>query len=516
MDKNRLIADFCDETYATRQEVVKATQTTMVDPFWNQILEYRSRFARPIGLKTVDNEPYRVVITPAISEKINQLERKLSKAITRFSRLNPNDITAILVKDGLYKSALASIAKRYKLTSTDNFLHSIVRGNVSAPAVETMVLVNYFNALKYIEVKQDLPLDEDFIGFLYEIMNGGAELTQFYRNKEIRDPSQRALVDRVYIAAPVSRIDDMMKDLMAFINNDNLMVIIRALFAYFFFAYIKPFEFYSEELAILLSKSVLLRNDFEQIASLLNLEKILVTNNERLEMLTYEVKRSADFTYLLVELIAQLNTAIDELLDQILAVEKQALISENYQMEAPKAREDVPPQPTFTSGNSPIDSREESMEKFSPPEDKQSPVISITEEKVSSQVTEPMPIIEEKKEPVKEPAPELREQRLTSADINYEQKLAVDALPIGLDEADAAKLEIHLREMDPTLKKGEAYFYARHCTLGKFYTIDQFKKTLHCAYETARTSMEHLVDSGYYRKEQYKNKFIYTPVPRRR
>ena len=133
MDNNRLIADFCDDTYATRQEVVKATQTTMVDPFWNQILEYRSRFARPVGLKTVDNEPYRVVITPAISEKINQLERKLSKALMRLSRLTPDDITAIIVRDNQYKATLKSVAKRYKLTPTDSFLHSVVRVNVSGP-----------------------------------------------------------------------------------------------------------------------------------------------------------------------------------------------------------------------------------------------------------------------------------------------------------------------------------------------------------------------------------------------
>ncbi|MDD2398310.1 MAG: hypothetical protein WCX47_00145 [Bacilli bacterium] len=512
MDKNRLIADFCDDTYATRQEVVKATQTTMVDPFWNQILEYRSRFARPVGLKTVDNEPYRVVITPAISEKINQLERKLSKALMRLSRLSPDDITAIIVRDNQYKATLKSVAKRYKLTPTDSFLHSVVRGNVSAPAVETMVLVNYFNALKYIETKHDIPLDEDYIGFLYEIMNGGAELTQFYRNKEVRDPSQRALVDRVYIAAPVSRIDDMMASLIGFVNNDGLMVIIRALFAYFYFAYIKPFEFYSEELAMLTLKSVLMRNDFEQIASLLNLEKILITNPDRMEMLTYEVKRSADFTYLLLDLLALFNSAIDELLDQVLTVEKQALIDENYQVEAAKPANDIPPQPLFSAVSKPVVEKEIAVEQELEIKEKSTPTAEVEVENPSSPVKEVSSESEERKEPV----PELREQRLAGAAINYEQKLAVDALPIGLDEADAAKLEIHLREMDPTLKKGEAYFYARHCTLGKFYTIDQFKKTLNCAYETARTSMDHLVESGYYRKEQYKNKFIYTPVPRRR
>ena len=66
--------------------------------------------------------------------------------------------------------------------------------------------------------------------------------------------------------------------------------------------------------------------------------------------------------------------------------------------------------------------------------------------------------------------------------------------------------------MDPALKKGEAYFYARHCTMHMNYTIAQYKKALGCAYETARTSMDHLVKLHYYEKAPFKNKFVYTPI----
>jgi Fic family protein len=81
-----------------------------------------------------------------------------------------------------------------------------------------------------------------------------------------------------------------------------------------------------------------------------------------------------------------------------------------------------------------------------------------------------------------------------------------------LGEVEANRLQQHLMETHPSMKKGEAYFYARHHSLGKYYTLAQYKKQLDCAYETARTSMEHLVKLGYYRKEKYKNKFVYTPV----
>jgi hypothetical protein len=79
-------------------------------------------------------------------------------------------------------------------------------------------------------------------------------------------------------------------------------------------------------------------------------------------------------------------------------------------------------------------------------------------------------------------------------------------------EVEANRLQQHLLETHPSMKKGEAFFYARHHTLGKYYTLSQYKQQLDCAYETARTSMEHLVKLGYYRKEKYKNKYVYTPV----
>lgn len=79
-------------------------------------------------------------------------------------------------------------------------------------------------------------------------------------------------------------------------------------------------------------------------------------------------------------------------------------------------------------------------------------------------------------------------------------------------EIEANKLVEDLLHTHIDMKYLEAFFYSRHRQLGKFYTIAQFKQKTGCAYETARTSMEHLVKLGYYRKEPYKNKYVYTPI----
>ena len=69
-----------------------------------------------------------------------------------------------------------------------------------------------------------------------------------------------------------------------------------------------------------------------------------------------------------------------------------------------------------------------------------------------------------------------------------------------------------LIEINPLIRYHQASFYAHHHDFGRYYTISQFKKFANCAYETARTSMECLVSLCLYRKEQLKNKFVYTPT----
>ena len=76
------------------------------------------------------------------------------------------------------------------------------------------------------------------------------------------------------------------------------------------------------------------------------------------------------------------------------------------------------------------------------------------------------------------------------------------------------KIEDELLKSDPNLKKKEAHFYSRHREIGKSYSIADYKKFNRCVYETARTSMDHLAELGYYEKIQIKNKFVYKTIER--
>ncbi|MBO7614832.1 MAG: hypothetical protein J6T15_03955 [Bacilli bacterium] len=98
------------------------------------------------------------------------------------------------------------------------------------------------------------------------------------------------------------------------------------------------------------------------------------------------------------------------------------------------------------------------------------------------------------------------------------QPVFVAKASVSISEKESAtvlnKIETELIERDPNLKRKEAHFYSRHREIGKSYSIADYKRFSRCVYETARTSMDHLAQLGYYKKIQIKNKFVYETVER--
>ena len=98
------------------------------------------------------------------------------------------------------------------------------------------------------------------------------------------------------------------------------------------------------------------------------------------------------------------------------------------------------------------------------------------------------------------------------------QPVFVAKASVSISEKESAtvlnKIETELLERDPNLKRKEAHFYSRHREIGKSYSIADYKRFSRCVYETARTSMDHLAQLGYYKKIQIKNKFVYETVER--
>ena len=493
---------FTEDKYATKLEVGRELKVSSVDPFWSNILSYRSHFYHYLTIRTIEKNMLLFCGCPAINSLVNNLEVKLIRVNRECAMLAPNSKEAKNVDRTFKKEILNLLNECEQLEVGEDFITNVLRGEVVSAIPNNMLLVNYLNALNYIKRAYVNPIDEDFLAELYAKLLGTEELTTFYRNSEDRNPENRVLIDRVYTCAPVTLIGTMMNSLFTFISSSTLPTSLKAMITFFYINYVKPFAKYSEEVAVLMAKAVLAHEAFGDTVVMLPLERLLVLPREESARIYVEVQKTADVTYFIDYAYKALNKYCDSFLDDMAQAKVSEMREDFYQVDEDKEADEVEASEEPHIETIDLFAANEEAQEEAKPEFK---VVPPAEERQ-----------EAKAEPQVEARPaEVEAPKKKTVKVTYvQEELAVAYIPVALDEKQAVLLEQDLLERDPELKKGEAKFYARHCTKGKKYTIAQYKKSLRCAYETARTSMDHLAELLYYRKEKIKNKYVYIPVER--
>ena len=440
---------YTDNTYANKDEVRRGLNTSLVDPFWNAILSYRSQYSKPIRLQTASMLSYYVCNTPTIIEKANDSISRLTQCLSTFIALDEGEKERVR-----YKCAYDSIAyfgQANGETFTSDFIATLINGeakNMQGLSVAKQKAVAFYDAYKLLGEKR-ISIDEEFLVQLYVTISK-KEITSIYRNFDFA--SNLSVVNRESNGITFRNIQKHMDILYSFLADNKLSVIYKASAAYYYINYVKPFADYNNEIAILLIKAIIGNDSKEQIGYLLPFEELL-KHYETFALDFKEVNRGNDLTYVLMRIITYTTGVTETFLDNCTNTKIDDLRHEHL--------------------SGPIENTPSEVKSTSEPK---------TQEKVDT--------------PVKETV----------------GPVAIPTIQSGLEEKDANKFEKYLLEKNPMLKKAQAHFYARHCTIGSYYTIQMYKKVEKVVYETARTSMDALAEFGYYRKEQVRNKFVYTPV----
>ena len=496
MAGNDLAMRFTEDKYATKNEVARELKITSVDTFWANIQSYRSHFYHYLSIRTIEKNMLVLCGCPSINSLVNNVEMKLIRANREYGLVLPNTKQYRQITSAFGREILSILNEAEQLNVGEDFYDSVLRHEVVSAIPQNMLLVNYLKALNYIKRSYVNPINENFLADLYAKLLGTEELTQFYRASEDRNPENRVLIDRVYTSAPVNLIEPMMGNLFSFIANSTLSSSLKAIITFFYINYVKPFAKYSEEVAILMAKAILAHEAFGETVVDLPLEKLLLLPVEESARVYVEVQKTADITYFVNYGFKHLGQYCDSILDSIAKSKVAELRDDFYQTDE---KEEVEA-PVITREN-----KVETIELFPVEEEQKAAPQEVREQ---APVQEPIKNVEVDQEAQETP-------KKKTVKVTYvQEELAVAYIPVALDEKQAVLLEQDLLERDPELKKGEAKFYARHCTKGKKYTIAQYKKSLRCAYETARTSMDHLAELLYYRKEKIKNKYVYIPIER--
>ena len=460
MSTNNLAVRFTDETYASRQQVARELGTNLIDSIWKQILDYRKDYVAQLNIFDVAKMPLSVTLTDNIVNNSRRIFEKIKSSSEDFTDLKDKSIEKEVLSKDMLKSSLRYLAHFKEIIINDIALDNIVKGNNSDLLYEP--LTRYLEAVKSISVYDFNRIDENLIAQFLQILYGNNELLSFYRTKEIQIPSQKVLINREYAGAPVALIETMMNATLNFINNENNDLVIRLATTLYMFNYIKPFERFNEEISILIVKCLLSKTADKTYASILPLEALILEEKDVLNIASKEVQKTRDLTYYLNEIVRLLDDVISSFNNRLIQLSRDSLEEEYF--------------------------------------DKK-PTVETTEK--VKEIKEEAPIVLKDVESAKE--------KVTPHISNNHPAVNVHLFE-ELDEKSLNKAAQNLLESDPNLRASQAHFYVRHCTLGKYYTIQQYKKCERVVYETARTSMEYLARAGYYRREQVKNKFVYTPI----
>ena len=476
MATNDIAVRFTEGYYATKKEVSKELKISVIDGVWDKILSYRSPFCHYLSIRGVDKNQLRVCLCPTISSNLNNVEAKLLRIVSEVNKLNSvNSDRQYFLQSSLVK-ALQNIALSNLSNSDEEYVRKVILGQLSDKE-----LAQYFSALKHIERRYVNNIDDVFLADLYSKVTGNSELTSFYRTNDMEDINSSALISRIYKCAPANLIEPMMESLFTFVEKSSVSPLCRALISYYYIQFVKPFADHNNEIATLFAKAVLAHHSLGDFAIYLPLEALLNENKDEVSRIFQEVQSTSDVTYFLTFAIKVVEKEFDKMLDSLADYSSQIIKNDFFKLDEAPVKEEKP------------------VEVVPSP----APVVEPVRPAPA-----PAPVVEPiKVEPkvVEKPAPVVEKP----------SGLAVSYIPEELDEKTALRLEKHLLELDVRLKKGQAAFYARHCTLGMYYTIDQYKKATKCVYETARTAMDKLVEFGYYEKSEYGKKFVYTPVKRK-
>ena len=336
-------------------------------------------------------------------------------------------------------------------------IDGIIEDTLSVIPNKYQILRNYLLCLDEINNRSSTYINENTVKRIYSLLLYGNpnkinDIFSTFRTLDLYDENN----EKNY-GAPIEKIEPLMNLLLDYVSGSPTFSIALSAFTFYYITYIKPFEYFNEEMALLLSKYVL--NSEGNNSSYLPLEDYLLKLQDlEVKKVFIECDNSLDLTYFLIRFMDLISSSIKQVESAYTNVEEKQIEKE-----------------VLTTDEIEV-------------EDNQN------DKKIVRRI--------------------INEENVPPVGVNFERKISLPTIPSGLDEKDASLIAEHLLELCPTLKKGQAEFYARHCTIGKYYTIQQYKEFNNVAYETARTSMDNLALLEFYKKEKIRNKFVYTPVIR--
>ena len=172
-DINSYGIKFSEERYASKDDVKKHFNMSSVDQFWNLILDYRKGLTSTFELPSIDRVKYSLVFTKSISNRINDVERKLCKAYMEY--INLSSRAKNIFEHKRYERIAGSILASNNIAMSPTFVDSLIDKNISTIPSDYLVLANYLEALNYIKSYDGSKISLYDLNSIYSILESGTK-----------------------------------------------------------------------------------------------------------------------------------------------------------------------------------------------------------------------------------------------------------------------------------------------------------------------------------------------------
>ena len=485
---NPLVVKYTDENYVTKQGFFSALGSSLVERLWENVLSYRAANSIRTRLRTVSQLPITLTDTEGVRAKLALFRKRLLDLKGEYDRFETLGEEKDKLDRNLLFQALHGICDVEGTKLSEPTLRAMLTGMYRDTATDHYPIVAYRDFLRG-DIGDDFATCGSFFYQLYTSISGTDELVSFYRVTDATVGQGRAGEYAKY-----NDIESLVANLEDFVAHDPLPDIPKAMLAMYFVDYIQPFVGHNAMLGIALAKKMLSRTELGSFALLLPLERIML-KTPKVRDAFLETAKTGDFTYAMLAIAEEMGPLLEsmgnDLTKALTDIMRREFRSEMHEtpVETPK------PEPVEVA---PIAKPAETVE-VAPVEP--TPIVAL-------EPTRPAP--EPPAAPSPKPAPKPIEEVPVLESIPASER-TVFAPRVSLSDKEVKMAARYIVETHPDLNRQQALFFASHSTIGRYYTIQDYKKTMKVAYETARTSMDRLATSGLYKKLRIKNKYVYTP-----
>ena len=311
---------FTDDIYASKEEIQKALNLSSIDAIWDKINLYRNYFKRSLDLSSIEGKIFSICLTLSLQQKIISLEKRMIKTMIYLSKMNETSLNNFI------NECLLEIGRDYasqdSITITDDILKKLLDDDLIDVPQAYNTLRNYLLTLKQSIYKSlnkyDLSILTSFYGKILRKEINPNDFDSFARIIDLNNPSDHLVLNQHYSASPLDKIEPMLDELINFNNSNNTFSLIKAVVSYFYLIYIKPFDYFNEECAVLSLKYIITNSDIPYVPFVLNLEKYLLnTNIESFKNKFILSELSCDLTYFTNYILDIIDKSIKELEEKI-------------------------------------------------------------------------------------------------------------------------------------------------------------------------------------------------------